>query len=121
MVEALTTTIQVASLLLAAWCLISTFRDQPMVVPHLVAMGVLWLAVIAQAVVSGVLMAQGGRPDETLVFISYLATIVLIPPACAVWGFVERSRWGPAVIAFACLVLPVMMVRLEQLWGPARV
>ncbi|MUL43914.1 hypothetical protein FZ103_22580 [Streptomonospora sp. PA3] len=121
MVEALTTTIQVASLILAGWCLISTFRDQPMVVPHLVAAAVLWLLVIAQAVVSAVLMARGEHPAETLVFISYLATIVLIPPACAVWGFIERSRWGPAVIAFACLILPVMMVRLEQLWDPARV
>ncbi|MFD0775336.1 hypothetical protein ACFQZ2_15485 [Streptomonospora algeriensis] len=121
MVEALTTTIQVASLILAGWCLISTFRDQPMVVPHLVAAGVLWLLVIAQAVVSGVLMARGEGPAELAVFISYLVTIVLIPPACAVWGFIERSRWGPAAIAFACVVLPVMMVRLEQIWDPVRV
>ncbi|KIH97588.1 membrane protein [Streptomonospora alba] len=119
MVEALTTTIQAASLILAGWCLVSTFRDQPMVVPHLVAAGVLWLLVIAQAVVSGVPMARGEGPAETLIFISYLATVVLIPPACAVWGFIERSRWGPAVIAFACLILPVMMVRLEQIWDPA--
>ncbi|MFC3999849.1 hypothetical protein ACFOVU_28305 [Nocardiopsis sediminis] len=121
MVDALTTTIEIASLIIAVWCLITTFRDRPMLVPHLVAMGVLWLLVIGQAVVSGVLMAGGERPAETVTFIGYLATIVLIPPACAVWGFMERSRWGPAVIAFACLILPVMIVRLEQIWDPSRV
>ncbi|GAA4907046.1 hypothetical protein [Streptomonospora salina] len=121
MVEALTTTIQTASLILAGWCLVSTFRDRPMLVPHLVAVGVLWLLVIAQAVVSAVLMSGGEGPAQTLMFVSYLVFIVLIPPACAVWGFVERSRWGPAVIAFACLILPVMLVRLEQIWNPAGV
>lgn len=119
MVDGLTTTIEAVSLIIAVWCLISVFRDQPMVVPHLVGMAVLELLVIGQAVVSTVLMAGGDRPAETAVFISYLATIVLIPLACAVWGFTERSRWGPAVIAFACLILPVMMVRLGQVWSPS--
>ncbi|RCV54779.1 hypothetical protein [Marinitenerispora sediminis] len=119
MVDGLTTTIEIASLALAVWCLVSTVRDQPMVVPHLVAIAVLELLLIGQAVVSTVLMVGGERPAETITFVGYLATVVLIPPACAVWGFMERSRWGPAVIAFACLILPVMMVRLEQIWDPS--
>ncbi|NYE45335.1 hypothetical protein HDA32_000455 [Spinactinospora alkalitolerans] len=118
MVDGLTTTIQTASLIMAVWSLISTLRGQPMVVPHLVGMAVLELLLIAQAVVSTTLLVGGARPAETATFVSYLATVVLIPPACAVWGFMERSRWGPAVIAFACLILPVMMVRLEQIWDP---
>ncbi|WP_053616375.1 hypothetical protein [Nocardiopsis sp. NRRL B-16309] len=118
MVDWLTMTIQMAALGMAGWCLVSTFRDQPMVVPHLVGVAVLWLLVIGQAVVSVVAIAGGDRPDQTAMFVSYLATVVLLPPACAVWGFMERSKWGPAVIAFACLVLPVLMVRLEQLWNP---
>ncbi|GAB3207341.1 hypothetical protein ACQEU5_11455 [Marinactinospora thermotolerans] len=118
MVDGLTTTIQLASLALAVWCLISTMRGQPMVVPHLVALAALELLLIAQLVVSVVMLTGGERPPETVVFVSYLLTVVLIPPACAVWGFMERSRWGPAVIAFACFILPVMMVRLEQIWNP---
>ncbi|WP_047871488.1 hypothetical protein [Nocardiopsis sp. RV163] len=118
MVDWLTMTIQMVSLALAGWCLVSTFRDQPMVVPHLVGMAVLWLLVLAQAAATVVTMTGGERPAETAMFVSYLATVVLLPPACAVWGFMERSRWGPAVIAFACLILPVLFVRLEQLWSP---
>ncbi|RNL81579.1 hypothetical protein [Halostreptopolyspora alba] len=118
MVEGLTTTIQLASLAMAAWCLVSVLRNQPMVVPHLVGIGLLWLLLLGQGVVSAVQATNDTRPAETAVFVSYLATVILIPPACAVWGLAERSRWGPAVIAFACLILPVMMVRLEQTWDP---
>lgn len=116
MVDGLTTIIQLASVAMAAWGLISTFRDQPMVVPHVVGMAVLWLLLIAQAVVSVVLMVGGERPIELATFVSYLVAIVLVPPGVVLWGLMERSRWGPAVIAFACLVIPVMLVRLEQIW-----
>lgn len=119
MVDWLVTTINLASLLLAGWCLVSTFRDRPMVVPHLIAMGVLELLLIGQAVVATVAMVGGETPEELAVFVGYLATVVLVPPACVVWGLMERSRWGPAVIAFACLILPVMMVRLQQIWDPS--
>ncbi|TDQ49985.1 hypothetical protein [Actinorugispora endophytica] len=118
MVDALTTTIQTASLVLAVWCLVSSFRGKPMLVPHLVGIAVLEVLLLVQLVVSITLMADGHRPADTPTFVSYLATAVLAPVACAVWGFTERSRWGPAVIAFACLVLPVLMVRLEQIWNP---
>ena len=118
MVDWLTMTIQMVSLAMAVWCLVSTFRDQPMLVPHLVGMGVLWLLVLAQVSAIIVTMTRGERPAETVMFVSYLLTVALLPPACAVWGFMERSKWGPAVIAFACLILPVLMVRIEQLWSP---
>ncbi|GHC69758.1 hypothetical protein GCM10007079_00610 [Nocardiopsis terrae] len=118
MVDWLTMAIQMVSLAMAVWCLISTFRDQPMLVPHLIGVGVLWLLVLGQVGATVVTMVGGERPDEMVMFVSYLATVVLLPPACAVWGFMERTKWGPAVIAFACLILPVLMVRIEQLWSP---
>ncbi|WP_017626905.1 hypothetical protein [Nocardiopsis chromatogenes] len=118
MVEGLTSTIQLVSLAMAVWCMVSAFRDRPMVVPHLVGMGVLWLLTIAQAVVSTVVWAGGDPPAEPATLVGYLATVVLLPPACAVWGFMERSRWGPAVISVACFILPVLMVRLDQIWNP---
>ncbi|GAB3737880.1 cyclin family protein [Nocardiopsis nanhaiensis] len=118
MVDWLTMAIQMVSLGMAVWCLISTFRDQPMLIPHLVGMTVLWLLVLAQVAATIVAMGGGERPDEMVMFVSYLATVALLPPACAAWGFMERSKWGPAVIAFACLILPVLLVRIEQLWSP---
>ena len=40
----------------------------------------------------------------------------IVPVAAAFWGLMERSRWGPAVIAVAGLVAAVLMVRLHQIW-----
>ncbi|MFW5416189.1 hypothetical protein J0910_06145 [Nocardiopsis sp. CNT-189] len=119
MIGWLTTTIEAVSLVMAAWFLIQAFRGRAMMVPHLVGMAVLWLLTIGQAAVSAVMAAGGDGPEEGVTFIGYLATVVLLPPACAVWGFMERSRWGPAVIALACFIIPVLMVRLEQTWSPA--
>jgi hypothetical protein len=34
---------------------------------------------------------------------------------------VDRSRWGPAVIAAAGIVAAVLMVRLHQIWPVIRV
>lgn len=118
MVDWLSMMIQMVSLGVAVWCLTSFFRDRPMLVPHLVGMGVLWLLVLGQVGATVAAMVGGERPDEFAMFVSYLATIALMPPACAVWGFMERSKWGPAVISFACFVLPVLLVRIEQLWSP---
>lgn len=117
MVDTLTTVIQMASLGLAVWCLVSSVRGQPMLVPHLVGIAVLEVLLIVQLVVSITLLVRGPGPEQTATFVSYLITALLTPLACAAWGFVERSRWGPAVIAFACLILPVLMVRLDQIWN----
>jgi hypothetical protein len=49
-------------------------------------------------------------------FIGYLVGIVVIPPFAAYWGLAERSRWGSAVAAVACLAVTAMTGRLLQLW-----
>jgi hypothetical protein len=117
----LTYTIITASLLLAAWLGFAAFRDHPMYVPHLVGLGVVQLLLIGQVVVSSVLLAQGERPEQIAVILGYLATVVLIPLAAALWGLMERSRWGPVVIAAALVVLPALMLRLQDTWGAAGV
>jgi hypothetical protein len=48
--------------------------------------------------------------------IGYLIATPIVPLAAAFWGLMERSRWGPAVIAVAGLVAAVLMVRLHQIW-----
>lgn len=117
MVDWLAIAVNSISVLLAAWFVFSAFRKQPMGLPHIVGLGVLEVALLAQLVTSIVLLAGGDRPAELAVFISYLVSIVLIPPAAALWGLIERGKWGTGVIAAACLVVPAMMVRLQDLWA----
>ncbi|QVQ54870.1 hypothetical protein J4H86_12540 [Spiractinospora alimapuensis] len=117
MVDWLAIAVNTISVLLAAWFVFSAFRKQPMNLPHIIGLGVLEVALVAQLVTAIVLLAGGDRPAELAVFISYLVSIVLIPPAAALWGLIERGKWGTGVIAAACLVIPAMMVRLQDLWA----
>ena len=48
----------------------------------------------------------------------YLIGCVIIPPLAVVWALAERSRYGPAVILVAYLVMPVLEIRLLQIWNP---
>jgi hypothetical protein len=52
--------------------------------------------------------------------IGYLIALPFVPVAAGVWGAMERSRWGPAVIAAAGLVAAVLMVRLHEIWPVIR-
>lgn len=52
-------------------------------------------------------------------FVAYLLACVLIPPLAAAWAWGERTRAGTVVLALAFLIMPVMVLRVQQVWaGP---
>jgi hypothetical protein len=113
---ALPTTIIVAGLALAGYALLMTVLNHRMNVPLLTALGVLEILLLVQVGVIVAKLADGGRPAALATLIGYLCATPLVPVAAAFWGMLERSRWGPAVIAVAGLVAAVLMVRLHQIW-----
>jgi hypothetical protein len=115
------TTIIVAGLALAGYALLATVRDRRMGITLLVAVGVLEVLLLVQVGIVVARLAGGGRPADLAVLIGYLIAMPLVPAAAAFWGLLERSRWGPAVIAVAGLVAAVLMVRLHQIWPVIRV
>jgi hypothetical protein len=116
MIGALAASLIAGSLLLAALCVIVALRNRPMGVVLLAGLGLLELALLAQAGVGIAKVIGGEGPAETATFIGYLAGTIVIPPVAAFWGLGERSRWGPAVAAVACFAIPVMVGRLLQIW-----
>jgi hypothetical protein len=114
------TTIIVAGLALAGYALLMTALNRRMGLGLLVALGVLEILLL---VLVGMVVARlaGGHPAAMATLIGYLIAIPLIPLAAGFWGAMERSRWGPAVIAVAGLVAAVLMVRLHQIWPVIRV
>jgi len=113
---ALPTTIIVAGLALAGYALLMTVLDHRMNVPMLAAVGALEILLLVQVAMIVAKLSHGERPATFPTLVGYLIATPLVPLAAAGWGLMERSRWGPAVIAVAGLVAAVLMVRLHQVW-----
>jgi hypothetical protein len=114
---AVPTTVIVAGLLLAAYAGLATARNRRMGVDLLVALGVLEVLLLVLVGLIVAKLAGGARPAGGLpTLIGYLIALPIVPAAAGLWGLMERTRWGPAVIAVAGLVAAVLMVRLHQIW-----
>ena len=113
---AVPTTIIVAGLALAAYALLMTALNRRVGLVLLAALGVLEILLL---VLVGMIVAQlagGGRPASLPTLVGYLIATPLVPVIAGLWGLMERSRWGPAVIAVAGLVAAVLVVRLHEIW-----
>jgi phosphotransferase system glucose/maltose/N-acetylglucosamine-specific IIC component len=113
---ALPTTIIVAGLALAGYALLLTALNRRMGTGLLAALGLLEILLLVLVVMIAVRLVEGGRPAGLAMLIGYLIATPVIPVAAALWGIVERSRWGSAVAALAGLVAAVLMVRLHEIW-----
>ena len=118
---AVSTTIIVAGLALAAYATVMTIRDRRMGGVLLAALGVLEILLLVQVGIIVANLAGGERPAGLATLIGYLIATPLVPVIAGFWGALERSRWGPAVIAVAGLVAAVLVVRLHEIWPVIRV
>jgi len=111
--------IQIVALLLAAWALGLVLANRPPGVP-LLAGGAVLEALLIGFLVGGIVQMTGShRHFARAEFVIYLLACVAIPPAAAAWGWGERTRAGTAVIAAGFLIMPVMVIRVQQVWaGP---
>jgi len=105
------------AMVVAAFSGLMALLGRPPRLPHLVGLGLVELVLVVYAVLAMGKMFTGERPDAMATFVGYLLTAVLIPPLGALIGWAERTRWGSMIISFACLVVPIMVVRLQQVWG----
>ncbi|MFB6397180.1 hypothetical protein [Polymorphospora sp. A560] len=116
---ALETLTIVLALALAAWGLVATVRDRAPDRSHLIGLAVVEVAILALGVAALVAIAGGESPAEPGTFWGYLATIVCLPPIAAVLARMEPTRWGSIIVTVVCLVIPVLVVRLQQTWEVA--
>ena len=97
----------------AAWHLV---RDRPFGNPLFYAVIVLELVLVALLIGGSVALANTSRDVDGVLFVSYLLTVVVIPPAAVVWGIAEKSRWGTGVVVVAMLTVAVLSARLHGIW-----
>lgn len=117
MVDGLATIIIAAALVLAGFSGLMALLDRAPGLAHLVGLTLVEVVLLVQAAVAIGKMFTGDRPEGMATFVGYLLTVVLVPPLAALLGLAERSRWGSVIVAVGCLVVPVMVIRLQQVWG----
>jgi hypothetical protein len=122
MIDVLATALIYFALGVAAWALVLIVLNRPFDLkrPYGQALAgavlLLTLTLLVQAIAGVVSMSNDERDIEELSFIGYLFGPVLILPYAGVWAASEKSRWGPSVLIVGCLAIPVMIVRLRQIW-----
>ncbi|KRV50498.1 hypothetical protein AQ490_15575 [Wenjunlia vitaminophila] len=116
--DGISLTLIVLSLLVAGWGALTCALNRPAGRSHLVAGAAVEAVTLVQLAV-GIAAVAGGDPDAKAMFLLYLLGCALLPPAAGFLALVERTRWGSAVVAVAGLLLPVLVVRLQQIWDGA--
>lgn len=104
------------SLAVGLWCLVLLVINRPPGRALLMALALLELVVVV-FVVDAVVAMIGRRTDfARLEFLLYLLGCLVLVPLGAWWVKDEKSRAAAGVLLVACLVLPVMVVRVQQVW-----
>lgn len=106
----------VAACLVAAWAAWHMIGNRSVGNPLFYAVAVLEIALIVMLVGGLVALASTSRDVDGALFVSYLVTIAVIPPAAVLWGIAEKSRWGTGVLVVALLTVAVLCVRLLDIW-----
>ncbi len=121
MIDVLPTVLTVLALAGAVWSVVLIVLNQPLL-PFtkakrglLALLAVLETGLFVQAVIG--LGQITAREIDRLSFAGYLIGAVLIIPVAVVWAAGERTRWSGGVLAVGCLSIPVMVLRLGQIWA----
>lgn len=117
MVDAVALSVVAVSVLVGAGIVVLALLDRRPVATLLGGLLLVELAALVQVVVAVVQVVRGERPASGAAFAGYALASLLVPPVGAVWALSERSRWGTAAAGVSCLVLALLTLRLQQVWG----
>jgi hypothetical protein len=114
--EPLTWALVALSLAATVYAVVLAARDKRIDWPLLAVLGVIEVGLLAQLVIGIVQLVQTSRDVSGPFFIGYLVGSLLILPIGALWALAESSRWGAGALAIACLVIPILELRLHEIW-----
>jgi hypothetical protein len=114
--EPLTWGLVALSLAATVYAVVLAARDKRIDWPLLGVLGVIEVGLLAQLVIGIVQLVQTSRDVSGPFFIGYLVGSLLILPIGALWALAESSRWGAGALAIACLVIPILELRLHEIW-----
>lgn len=110
------TAIIIVSLLLFAWAVVLVVVNRAPGRRLLVGTALFEAMLIAFAVGGIVQMLGTDREFARLEFVGYLLAVAGVVPVAAWWVRGEESRAGSAVLAVVFALMPVLIVRVQQVW-----
>ncbi|MFI5494635.1 hypothetical protein [Actinoplanes sp. NPDC051859] len=111
----LSTATIVAALVLGIWYLVRSALNRPPSNADLWSMIALSALVTVLVIVAVVGLFTHERPADWTTFVGYLITTVAFAPVGVYLARLEPTRWGTLILGVACLVLPVLVLRLQQI------
>jgi hypothetical protein len=111
--------VTVLSLILALVTGVLAALNRPITRWVLALVALLEVALLVLTVQLVVAWAGGNAPEQPVVLLAYLLVVLVAAPGTVWWGAAEPGRWGTGVVCVACLLIPVLLVRLQQVWDVA--
>ncbi len=103
--------------LVAVWLVVLIVRDRQPDDYLYAALGLLEVGLVAQLVIGLVMVSGDHGGVNAAAYVGYLVGALVILPVAFVWSVGERTRSGTGVLLVAVVVVPVLFLRLHQLWG----
>lgn len=100
------------ALALAAWALVLAALGRPPERVQLIGTVILTAAVVVFAIAK----VSGGGGHWNALFVGYTLTALLLPPAAWAVAKLEPTRYGSMIVGFSALVVPVLALRMGQVW-----
>jgi hypothetical protein len=105
----------VVALVLAVWYLLRSALNRAPSRLDLLATAVFSGLVAVLVLLAVVGLFDGSRPADIATFAGYLITTLAFLPVAFVLARMEPTRWGTLILGVACLVMPVLVLRLQQI------
>lgn len=108
------------SLALAVWAFVACALNRAPSRALYIGVGAVGAVVAVLVLIAIVRLIGGGGPsnsDQVVTFIGYTITGVAVPPAAVILARMEPTRAGSGLIGVAAVVLPVLVLRMQQVWG----
>ena len=107
----------IASLLMAAWALVHVIINRPMSrALHSSQLVIAALFVLLAA--GGIVQLISMKPDIPVAeFLGYLLLSPLIPIGSWWWTRGDTTRIGSAIVVVIGLVMPILVLRIQQVWA----
>lgn len=119
MISGYAVAVTAASLFVAVWSFVLAARNREPQRALLAGLAVVEVLLVVQLVIGVVLLIGGARPGNLVTYLAYLIGALVIIPAGAAWALAERSRSSTVILGVACVAIPVMVLRLHEIWGGA--